>query len=211
MVTSEWLALRPERISASAFRSAVHRGALSWLAIGSLTVCLSACSAFGIKTDAQRAEGLAGLLRFGNEVQTLGDEELERQYRRLLERHEASPSSNTAIQLSLILSRPGARPDELAQALVLLTDARTSEGEYADFSWILYWQVSERYLVATEGTTLSARLGAEQARGALLDAELTEVRATLEAAERQRIALGQQLDALKAIETGITRDAGVQY
>lgn len=172
---------------------------------------MSACSAFGIKTDAQRGASLAELMRFGNEVQTLGDEELEREYRRLLERHEASPSSNTAIRLSLVLSRPGARADELAEALLLLTDARTAEEEYADFSWILYRQIGERYLVATEGTTLSARLGAEQARGALLDAELAELRATLAAAERQRIALGKQLDALKAIETGISRDAGVQY
>jgi hypothetical protein len=148
-------------------------------------------------------------LRFGNQVQTLDDAALEQEYGRLLAQHEASPSTNTAVRLALVLSRPGASPDALADALVLLTDARSGPGAHANFSAILYGQISERYLAATESTSLTGKLGMEQYRSARLDAELARIRATLATAERQRIALGQQLDALKAIEERISRDAGV--
>lgn len=160
-------------------------------------------------SDVPRAGSVAELLRFGNRVQTLDDEGVDQEYRRLLAQHEASPSSNTAIRMALVLSRPGAAPDALAEALVLLTDTRTEPRAYADFSSILYGQINERYLAATESTSLSGRLGVEQYRSARLDKELAQIRATLESAERQRIALGQQLDALKAIEERISRDAGV--
>jgi hypothetical protein len=209
MVTSEWSARRPVRISASAFRSRVHKGYLRSLAIGSLAAFLSACSALGYVPQAPRAGSVAELLRFGNRVQTLEDEGIEREYQRLRAQHEASPSSNTAIRMSLVLSRPGAPPDALAEALVLLTDTRTEPGAYADFSAILYGQINERYLATTESTSLSGRLGVEPRTAILLDAELAQIRATLKTAERQRIALGQQLDALKAIEERISRDAGV--
>jgi len=173
-------------------------------------VCLSACSAAGVKPDEGRgAQGrdLAGLVRFGNYVQTLDEAELEREYTQLLARYDASPSSDTAIKLSLLLSRPGARPAALAEALALLTDACSGEGEHAEFGWVMYHQISERYVAATDQTSLSTRLDEEHARSVRLDAELAEVRATLEAAERQRVALAQQLDALKAIEERINRDA----
>lgn len=170
---------------------------------------MSACSGLGLTTGTSRAPALADILRFGNHVQTLSQGELEQEYQRLHALHEVSPSSSTAIQLAMVLSRPEADPDALAQALVLLTDTRSEPGAHADLSSILYGQISARYLAATESTTLSGRLVGEQSRSAQLDAELAVIRATLATAERQRIALGQQLDALKAIEERISRDAGV--
>lgn len=173
-----------------------------------MAACLSACSTIGLKPDGvAHSRDLAALVRFGNYVQTLDESELERQYTQLLAHYDASPSSDTAIKLSLLLSRPGARPAALAEALALLTDACSGQGEHAEFGWVMYHQISERYVAATDQTSLSARLNEEHARSVRLDAELAEVRATLEAAERQRVALAQQLDALKAIEERINRDA----
>lgn len=178
-----------------------------------MTACLLACSAAGFKTqdNVGRGDDLEGLVRFGNYVQTLDEWELERQHQRLRASYEASPSSDTAIRLALLLSRPGAPRGALADALTLLTDARDSrQGSQAEFGWVLYHQISARYVAAADSTSLAQRLGEEQARGARLDAELADARTTLDAAERQRIALTEQLDSLKAIEERINRDATVR-
>jgi small-conductance mechanosensitive channel len=74
----------------------------------------------------------------------------------------------------------------------------------------LYHQISARYVAAADSTSLAQRLGEEQARGARLNAELEDARTTIDAAERQRIALTEQLDSLKAIEERINRDATVR-
>jgi hypothetical protein len=54
-----------------------------------------------------------------------------------------------------------------------------------------------------DNAALSASLSEARERSTRLDAELAAARATLATAERERAALVQQLDALKAIEARI--------
>jgi hypothetical protein len=141
-------------------------------------------------------------VRFGTWVQTLDDAKLDEQYERMLTQYRASPSDDMAIKLSLVLSRPGAEAGALAEALALLAEVQ-SQDEEPDVGRIVYQFISERHLVAMDNAALSASLSEARERSTRLDAELAAARATLATAERERAALVQQLDALKAIEARI--------
>lgn len=173
--------------------------------------CLSACSGLASRGTAgspvDEGEPLTALVRYGTYVNTLDEAEIDRHYRELLTQYRALPTSDTAIKLSLILSRPGAPPAALSQALALLANACSGRGDDAEFGRVIYHLVGSRYRAATDNGSLAAELSAEQARSTQLDAELTETRATLEAAEREVVALVRRFDALKAIEAQITHDA----
>jgi hypothetical protein len=139
-------------------------------------------------------------------VQTLDDAKLDEQYERMLMQYRASPSDDMAIKLSLVLSRPGAQAGALAEALALLTEVRSGRDEDADLGRIVYQFISERHLAAMDNAALSASLSEERERSTRLEAELVAARATLANARREREALVQQLDALKAIEARISVD-----
>jgi hypothetical protein len=170
----------------------------------SAAVCLSACSALPLSADGVKrrhdSERLVALVQFGAYVQSLDDSELAQQYDEMLSQYEASPSSDTAIKLSLLLSRDRSRPDALPEALRLLRDASETRGKDADLGRIIYYLVNAQYLALNDSGSLSTMLTEEQARSARLDAELAEVRATLQVAEKNRAALERQLNALKTIE-----------
>ncbi|HJR69287.1 MAG TPA: hypothetical protein VKA43_04550 [Gammaproteobacteria bacterium] len=172
---------------------------------------MSACSGTALRSEGD-AEGrtsrnLAEIVRFGTWVQTLDDAKLDEQYERMLMQHRASPSNDMAIKLSLVLSRRGAQAGALAEAMALLMEVRDGQDEDAELGRILYQFISERHLAATANTSLSALLSEERERATRLETELMAARATLETAERERAALVQQLDALKAIEARIALPA----
>jgi len=146
-------------------------------------------------------------VRFGTWVQTLDDAKLDEQYERMLMQYRASPSNDMAIKLSLVLSRPGAQAGALAEALALLTEVQSGQDEDNGLGRIVYQLIAERHLAATDNASLLALLSEERERSARIDAELAAARATLQTAERERAALVQQLDALKAIEARIRLDA----
>lgn len=179
--------------------------------LATAAACLSACSGTALRSegdsDARTSRNLADLVRFGTWVQTLDDAKLDEQYERMLMQYRASPSNDMAIKLSLVLSRPGAEADALAEALALLAEVQSSEGEDAELGRIFHRFISERHLAAAGSDSLSASLSEERERSARLEAELAAARATLQTAERERSALVQQLDALKAIEARIQLDA----
>ena len=174
-------------------------------------MCLSACSGAELRSESGTpdvTEGdLAEIVGFGSYVQTLDEWERDEQYEHLLTQYRASPSNDKAIMLSLLLSRPNAQSQALAEALVLLTDARNCRGEHIDFGRVIYELIGERYLAATRAESLATLLSEERERSSRLDAELAEMRAALATAERERTALTRRLDALKAIEERLTLDA----
>jgi len=178
--------------------------------LATATACLSACSGTALRaegdSDARTSRNLADLVRFGTWVQTLDDAKLDEQYERMLMQYRTSPSNDMAIKLSLVLTRPGAEAEALAEALALLSEVQRGEGEETELGRILYGFISERQLAAAGSDSLSASLSAERERSARLEAELAAARATLQTAERERFALVQQLDALKAIEARVRLD-----
>jgi len=180
--------------------------------LGTAAACLSACSGTAPRpegdADARTRGNLVELVRFGTWVQTLDDAKLDEQYERMLMQYRASPSNDMAIKLSLVLGRPGAAADTLAEALALLTEVQSGNGEEAELGHLLYALIGERHLTVTDNDSLSALLSEERERSVRLGAELAAARGTLATAERERAALVQQLDALKAIEARIALDTG---
>jgi len=174
-------------------------------------VCLSACSGAEPRPESGTPNiteaDLAELVEFGSYVQTLDDWECDEQYEHLVTQYRASPSNDRAIMLSLLLSRPGAKPHALAEALVLLTDARNGRGEHTELGRVIYELIGERYLEATHAESLATLLSEARDHSSRLDAELAEMRAALAAAERERTALTQRLEAFKAIEERLTLDS----
>ena len=172
---------------------------------------MSACSGTALRSagdsSANRSGDLADVVRFGTWVQALDDAKLDEQYERMLMQYRASPSNDMAIKLSLVLSRPGAQAGALAEALALLTEVQSGQDEDNGLGRIVYQLIAERHLAATDNASLLALLSEERERSARIDAELAAARATLQTAERERAALVQQLDALKAIEARIRLDA----
>jgi hypothetical protein len=180
--------------------------------LATAAACLSACSGTALlsegDSDARTSRNLADLVRFGTWVQTLDDAKLDEQYERMLMQYRASPSNDMAIKLSLVLSRPGAQADALAEALALLTEVRDGNGDDTDLGRVVYHFIREQHLAAADNDSLSTLLSEERVRSARLEAELAAARATLGTAERERAALVQQLDALKAIEARIALPSG---
>jgi hypothetical protein len=146
------------------------------------------------------------LVRFGAWLQTLDNAELDAQYEQLLTEYRASPSNDMAIKLSLVLSRPGAQAGALTEALALLTDVRDGVGDDAELGRLFYSLIRERQLAAANLESLAASLAEERERSAGLDADIAAARALVATAERERTALVQQLDALKAIESRLRRE-----
>jgi len=209
MGTLEWWPRRPGRTFESVFRSRARGAYAKRLVLATVAACLSACSSTTLSesdSKARTSSNLAELVRFGTWVQTLDDAKLDEQYERMLMQYRASPSNGMAIKLSLVLSRPGAHASALAEALALLTEAQSGQEGDTDLGRIVHQFISERHLAATANASLLASLAEERQRSARLDAELAAARATLERAERERAALVQQLDALKAIESRIALD-----
>lgn len=209
MGTLEWWPRQPGHTFESVFRSRVRGACAKHLVLATAAACLSACSGAALRSasdsDARASRNLAELVRFGTWVQTLDDAKLDEQYERMLMQYRTSPSDDMAIKLSLVLSRPGAQADALAEALALLAEVQ-SEDEGPDLGRIVYQLISERHRVAMDNAALSAALSEARERSTRLDAELAAARATLATAQRERAALVQQLDALKAIEAQIAVD-----
>jgi hypothetical protein len=170
---------------------------------------LSACSASPTRADgstARQHEHLAALVQFSAYVRTLDEAELEEHYRSLRTQHRTSPSSDTAVKLSLLLSYAEAPPDALVEALQLLSDVSDGNTDDAVFARLIYDLISERYAATASNGSLTDLLLHERDSNQRLTEELVEARASLTAAQRQRAALSQQLDALKAVEKQIRLD-----
>jgi hypothetical protein len=149
---------------------------------------------------------LTALVQFAAKARTLDESELQRDYRSLQAEHRASPSSDTAVKLSLLLSYSDAPPDALVEALQLLSDVSDGSTDDAAFARLVYDLISERYAATASNGSLTDLLVQERARNQTLREKLIEIEASLADTQRQRAALAQQLDALKAVEEQIRVD-----
>lgn len=209
MGTSKWSARRAVRIFGSAYLPWVRRIPARTQILLLAATSLSACSALGTRFDvsaARQREHLAELVQFAAYVRTLDESELQRDYRSLQTEHRASPSSDTAVKLSLLLSYSAAPPDALVEALQLLSDVSDGNTDDAAFARLVYDLISERYAATASNGSLTDLLLQERTRSQSLRDQLIEIEASLADTQRQRAALAQQLDALKAVEEQISVD-----
>jgi hypothetical protein len=181
------------------------------LAKGTLLLALacgaSACQTDGLPRPRAQAEQVQ-LIRYGVSTRTLGDGELERQYRALVLESGSSPSSENAIKLALLLSRPETSVQDPDQALRLLNGASEPRAgnDNADFAKLMYYLLSERNCVAPQSAPLADMLLEERDRSKRLGNELADTKAALEAERELRQTLQGQLDALKALEERLKAD-----
>ncbi len=146
-------------------------------------------------------------MRFGGYVRTLDAAALKRDYGEILQRHSASPSTDTAIRLSLLLSESDSPPHTVGEVLGLLRHAYEGrKGDEADFARLLHDLIGKRASCEDDpDSSLAELLARERDRNRSLDRELAATRASLEAEQRARGALTKQLEALKSVEEQIKK------
>jgi hypothetical protein len=156
------------------------------------------------------ASVLADLSRYGNMVREIGDKQLEQQYREIALANDSMLSSEEAIKLSLLLSVPDAKFQDVDQATRFLRDVvhreAAEEPELAEFARLLYNLLRERVYSKTDEDATVAMLAEERDRNEQLGAELTKVKNALALERKQRETLEGQLEALKRLEEQLSQE-----
>jgi hypothetical protein len=158
-----------------------------------------------IDAEPSARTSLGDLIRYGNGLRTLDDQELDDQYRQFAAQRSDEAASAEAIKLALLLSSPDARFYDADQAVRLLDTVarreRARESGYGELAQLVFHLLSERSCsLAPEDESLTELLAAERERADRLGEELIAVKTELALSERQRETLQGQLDALKALE-----------
>jgi hypothetical protein len=147
------------------------------------------------------------LIRYGNEVRRLESAALEQEYRDLVAEYATTPTGESAVRLSLLLSRPGASFYDIDRAIRLLGETtlgfEENEPPNLELTRFLYNLLSERSCVAANDGALAEMLNEERSRNARLDEELVEARSALSTERQFREMLQAQLNALRALEQEI--------
>jgi hypothetical protein len=159
-----------------------------------------------MRTDSAEARQhgqLSALVQFATDVRSLDQFELQQAYRILQTEHRTSPSSDTAVKLSLLLSYSEAPPDALVEALQLLNGVSDDDTDHSQFARLIYDLISERYAATASNGALTDLLLQERNENRRVAKKLAASESSLAASQRQRAALAQQLNALKAVEEQI--------
>ncbi len=206
MDISKWLTRRAARTFKSVYRRWVPR-IFALTPILLLTApSLSACNVLRTRIDSaetRQREQLSALVQFAANVRTLDEFELQQNYRMLQTEYRTSPSSDTAVKLSLLLSYSEAPPDALVEALQLLNDLSDDDTDHSHFAQLIYDLISERYAATASNGALTDLLLQERNENRRIAKKLAASESSLAASQRQRAALAQQLNALKAVEEQI--------
>jgi hypothetical protein len=143
-------------------------------------------------------------------VREIGDKQLEQQYREIALANDSMLSSEEAIKLSLLLSVPDAKFQDVDQATRFLRDVvhreAAEEPELAEFARLLYNLLRERVYSKTDEDATVAMLAEERDRNEQLGAELTKVKNALALERKQRETLEGQLEALKRLEEQLSQE-----
>lgn len=160
----------------------------------------------------QRGE-LAELARFGNAVRRLDGRRLEQEYRELVSQNDASPSSDAAIKLALLLSAPNVPFNDIDQATRFLRDVMYRETgdpqSHTEFAQLLYNLLSERIYNESDDEPLQALLDQARERNDELTVQLMRLRTQLDEERERTATLEGQLNALKELEEQLSQDGEV--